>query len=65
MATTVNCDICKTEITGPVTVLIDGGIYRLEVTPFHVPIGIKPLADICSRCFAKRIGVIDMQGASA
>lgn len=65
MATTVNCDICKTEIKGAQHVLIDGGLYTLQIAPFHVLPAGKRIDDICIKCLAKKLQVVDLQGVAA
>ena len=65
MATTVNCDICKTEIKGDQHVLIDGGIYTLQVNAFHLPMNARRIDDICVKCLAKKLQVVDLQGVAA
>lgn len=54
MATTVNCDICKKQIEGPTTIIIDGGVYTVRVSQFNIPAGRKKIDDICERCLFNR-----------
>jgi len=55
MATTIKCDLCTTEVKGPTTIIIDGGVYTVQVTQFNIPAGVKKIDDICPRCLFKRV----------